>query len=321
MHKIQSFYLNLKEADRYLKNPWNKKLKHGLFFSSLLKYQQDINFTMNVNGMSIKFLHSIYDGFSALKLIEKRFNIGLILEESSNKNQYNNKLKSIFNYIKSNKRSYFRFKRVESELINKTIQSQIILTTQETTSLLDKLNNSNNTLTSSFIFKLNTILSKELLSNNSNTPWMVPVNVRGEVKNKTKMQSSFIRVICSEDDNEKSLKKKISKSLKAKEYLGLYYLGSLSLMFSKKLIDNITKKELIKKEPKWFASFSNLGDIKGGEQNSLIISPTIRFQRPIGVVAYIFAKKLHLTMKFDQSIANEKEIKRIRDEFYKSIIS
>lgn len=320
MHKNESIYLNLKEADLYLKDPWNKKLKHGLFFSSLLKYQQNINFTINVNEQSIKFLHSIYDGFSALKLIEKRFNIGLVLEEPLNKTQYSKRLKPILNYIKSNKRSYFRFKKIESELINKTIQSQITLTAQETTSILKDLKHNKNTLTSTFIIKLNTILSKEFLSNNSKTPWMVPVNVRGETSNKTKMQSSFIRVICSKDDNEGSLKSKISKSLKSKEYLGLYYLGSLSLMFSNRLIDNITKKELAKKKPKWFASFSNLGDIKGDALNTLIISPTIRFQRPIGIVVYVFAKKLHIIMKFNQSIANANQIKRIRNEFYKSII-
>jgi hypothetical protein len=320
MHKSQSFYLNSNEANRYLKKPWNKNLKHGLFFSSLLKYQQDINFIIDVNDYSIKFLHSIYDGFSALKLIERRFKIGLILEGSKKEKEHSNKFKSIYNYIKSDKYSNFEFNKIESKLKNSTIQSQIIFTKQQTKSIQQSLKINKGSLTSAFIFKLNNIISKELLSINSSTPWMIPVNLRGEIKNNSKMQSSFIRVSCLVDDNEKTLKNKISKSLKGKEHLGLYYLGSISLMLGKKLIDSITKKEFTRKKPKWFASFSNLGDIKGDEKNTLIIWPTIRYQRPIGIVAYIFAKRLHITMNFDQSIANKNEVERIKDEFYKSII-
>ena len=112
-----------------------------------------------------------------------------------------------------------------------------------------------------FLFKVNTILKKELISENQDTEWLMPINKKpynliNKKYSKSYNDYSFLPLTIRKDDTAKDIKKEIGKNKKSKKWLRVY-IENLIFIYLNKYI-NLYKK--FKKENKSsFASLSYFG--------------------------------------------------------------
>lgn len=281
-------------TSKYLKNPWNKKYKSGLFFTALLDLNQhiDIPFKLKVKHQKseefIKVAHALHDGFSALKVINSERDLDLQL-----KLQPIRKCKKIVPALFSALTS--KPKQAHSYINQSNFQPGTEFRAAEISFPIIKTDKSQTAL---YALAASHVLQQKFL-NSDYTRWMVPVRT----SNEDGLQASYIALDIDKNSTFSQIHSQLVDKLKKGQHWGFHYLAKIALLLGKKTILKATKKSLENKNKLWFGSISNLGNLNESHQiEQLYIYHPVRWHRPIGIIIYEFNGEQHLTLSIHKSL-------------------
>ena len=293
-----------KECQEYLADPWNPKYKLGLYFTAIHEITGPIyiNIDTKIDGKikSFQTLHSLHDGFDALKLLSRKENLNLKFKEYKILKP-KNKLKTISLFFNSEKNKHQPIKRFNTEKTGYScLQKTLIFDLKRSPALHTVLD---------IIAKI----TSKYFSDGNESRWMIPVRT----SNDDGLQASFIGINVTQEDTPKTLRAKYFYKLKHGEYWGRYYLAKFGLLLGRRIITNLTKKELSKEDTAWLGSISHIGDIKGDSKlEELHAYAPARYHRPIAVALYTYNGRFYITLSIhntlDKTLA-EKAISEIND--------
>lgn len=301
-------YLDVEACENYLKDPWNRKHKLGLYFSAIHEISGliYINFQVKINNnwKWFRTLHSLHDGFDALKLLSIKTGTNLVFKNYQIPKP-KNKLFSIIISLMSKPREQQIIKRVNANKIGYQYEGVSF-----------SLNLAQQPKLPSVLKILSEICSNHFLKNNTSR-WMIPIRT----SNDKGLQASFIGLNISPEDSVDSITKQYLYKLKSGEYWGRYYIAKAGVFLGSWIIRYATKRELEKETTQWFGSLSHLGEIQGDVKlQQLCAYAPVRYHRPIGATIYKYNDRFYLTLSIHKSL-DTSLINEVIDEVKKRVSS
>ena len=267
--------------------------------------------------------HALYDGYSALRIFisNEKFQKDLSSPKIKNHDLLK-KVRLVADAIRSHKLINLNWKKekVESESSRRKLRHDcfcsIKFSKDEVALLKDKCKKEKYGMNSYLLEHANLVMS-ELIHGND-LRWMIPVSIRGTVKHQKKsdIESSYIGINLNKTSKAKYIEQNIHRLIKKERHWGYWYLGKVVASLGKRMNVFFAKSEKNSEKMPWFGSFSNLmrwplkedlEEVEKEKDYDLIITPSIREKRAIGLTAMGWKNELILTLHIHDILGYSKK--------------
>jgi hypothetical protein len=307
-------WVDREAIEKYLADPWNKKYGTGLWFTPLHEMGEPILLEAAIRNQGgeldwYRTLHALHDGYSFLsKVVEQRWQkvlkhecpkkIGVAPSELQKWQQVGKALLGRKSYPLN-----WRRKKIETE----NQWQSFTLTEIETEALLRKLQGNKVSLTSYLPYHFSSLFAEIFLSSPQILKWMIPTrHAASKIQLSTSMNAAYLGLHLDLTKSIHTLHSQLRDRLASGEHHGTNFLAKTTARWGQRFIRQLTKLDLQRKNPSWFASFSNLGKLEktpsSNENSDILFLHPVRFHRPLGLIALIWNDRLTVTLQIHHSL-------------------
>ena len=306
--------------------------KLGFWYKSLASLGESVVFNFgqeSQDGMSWSYYkHEEFDGISALHhYLKRNYKVELDIPKLNDKHRAPGFLLGLLGFIKyqkSRKLPYFTWKKrdfTKGLTFNDQEKKYVKLTfnPEESKQLFQHLKNKEINFNSLCMIFINTfILENFIETHQGEFLWMLPVNMRGQIKKNGTNQSSYLDLVLSESETSSSLRSKMISKMTNKEHWFVWYGAQfIPRLFSKKAFQ-IIKNHLLDQGPPYVGNFSNLGRhyVDCDINKPIFLGTNVTKVRPIGLGLLSINDHLTMTLQFHETLGlDSKSLNTLSHEF------